>query len=105
MFKHLVSGNEYIFTRKKTNTANIETFRATFQDIVNSTLRVTNVYDQSMNLLCCMRTMPIEWIIRICPLDNQSVSSEVDDDIETIILDNIKPNNKNLSRRKIDAFY
>lgn len=105
MFTNLVSGNEYIFTRKKTNTANIETFRATFKDIVNSTLRVTNAYDQSMNLQCCMRTMPIEWIISICPLDNQSVSSEFDDDIETIILDNIKPNNKNLSRRKIDAFY
>ena len=71
MFKNLLSGNQYIFTRKQPNNANIETFCATFQDIVNSTLRVTNVYDQSMNLQCCMRTMPIEWIISICPLDNQ----------------------------------
>lgn len=113
MFNNLISGSQYVFTRKRQNEDNTEIFYATFHDIIGTTFRVTDVYDQNMNLQCGMRTMPIEWIICIDPFDNpiiqtlnnQSNSTDIDDDIETIVLDDVKSNNKNVSRRKIDAFY
>lgn len=111
MFNNLISGKQYIFTRKRHNEDESETFYATFCDIIGTTFRVTDVYDQSMNLQCDLRTMPVEWIIHIDPFENsiiqhvnnQSNSTELDD-IETIVLDDVKPNNKNTYRRKIDAF-
>jgi len=113
MFNNLISGNQYIFTRKRLNEDDTETFYATFYDIISTTtLRVTDVYDQSMNLQCDMRTLPVEWIVSIDPFDNptiqtlnnQSNSTELDDDIETIVLDDVKPTNKKTPQFK-DAFY
>lgn len=112
MFNNLISGNQYIFTRKRLNEDNTETFYATFCDIIGTTLRVTDVYDQSMNLQCDMRTLPVEWIVGIDPFDNpiiqtinnKSDSTELDDDIETIVLDDVKTTNKKTPQCK-DAFY
>lgn len=112
MINNLISGNQYIFTRKRPNEDNTEIFYATFYDIISTTLRVTDIYDQSMNLQCDMRTLPVEWIVSIDPFDsptiqilnNQSNSTELDDDIETIVLDDVKSTNKKTPQCK-DAFY
>jgi hypothetical protein len=112
MINNLISGKQYIFTRKRPNEDNTETFYATFYDIISATLRVTDVYDQSMNLQCDMRTLPVEWIVSIDPFDNPTIqtlnnqynSTELDDDIETIVLDDVKSINKKTPQCK-DAFY
>jgi uncharacterized membrane protein YwaF len=48
MFKHIISGNNYIFTRKQPNNANIETFRATFQDYITCYQCIRSEYEFTM---------------------------------------------------------
>lgn len=72
MFSKLFKNQRYVFYKKSTKDCGIKSFRANYIDTIGNTLRVFDYEDDENKLMYnkhIMRTMPLEWIVKIETLD------------------------------------